>query len=175
MAGGDTGALGGEAAQTYCKASDRTDIGERFFLDAKSSDGVYLRVANVLDGSLDLATITEIELPTEDISRYELRVGDVLMTEGGDFDKLGTRVCMGGGRLRVAFTRITSLPFVQFPISSVTLASSVYPEIRPREELLHQHLTADDQSGYYKQHKADEFYYSPAASPRTGRYCHAPE
>lgn len=49
----------------------------------------YLRVANVQDGYLNLTTITEIELPSKDTARYELWYGDVLMTEGGDFDKLG--------------------------------------------------------------------------------------
>lgn len=49
----------------------------------------YLRVANVQDGYLNLDTITEIALPVDDVQRYELRRGDVLMTEGGDFDKLG--------------------------------------------------------------------------------------
>jgi len=49
----------------------------------------YLRVANVQDGYLDLSMITEVELPAEEVKRYELQRGDVLMTEGGDFDKLG--------------------------------------------------------------------------------------
>ncbi|MCZ7662520.1 MAG: restriction endonuclease subunit S [Thermoleophilia bacterium] len=49
----------------------------------------YLRVANVQDGYLDLETVTEIELPLHEARRYELELGDVLMTEGGDFDKLG--------------------------------------------------------------------------------------
>ena len=49
----------------------------------------YLRVANVQDGYLDLATITDIEVPAREANRYELQPGDVLMTEGGDFDKLG--------------------------------------------------------------------------------------
>ncbi|MEI8294527.1 MAG: restriction endonuclease subunit S [bacterium] len=49
----------------------------------------YLRAANVQDGRLDLAKITTIELPEYLTSRYELKVGDVLMTEGGDLDKLG--------------------------------------------------------------------------------------
>ena len=49
----------------------------------------YLRVANVQDGYLELKHITQVELPPSDVSRYELRVGDMLMTEGGDFDKLG--------------------------------------------------------------------------------------
>ncbi|HEX9641097.1 MAG TPA: restriction endonuclease subunit S [Candidatus Krumholzibacteria bacterium] len=49
----------------------------------------YLRVANVQDGYLDLETITEVELPAREARRFELESGDVLMTEGGDFDKLG--------------------------------------------------------------------------------------
>ncbi len=49
----------------------------------------YLRVANVQDGYLALDDIAEVELPWQDAARYELQEGDVLMTEGGDFDKLG--------------------------------------------------------------------------------------
>lgn len=49
----------------------------------------YLRVANVQDGYLDLQEITTIRLPVTAVSHHELRPGDVLMTEGGDFDKLG--------------------------------------------------------------------------------------
>ncbi|MGH9893303.1 MAG: restriction endonuclease subunit S, partial [bacterium] len=49
----------------------------------------YLRVANVQDGRIDLNDVAEVELPEKDAARYELREGDVLMTEGGDFDKLG--------------------------------------------------------------------------------------
>ena len=49
----------------------------------------YLRVANVQDGYLALDDIAEIELPAKETRRYELRPNDVLLTEGGDFDKLG--------------------------------------------------------------------------------------
>jgi len=49
----------------------------------------YLRVANVQDGYLDLSDIKNIELPKSEVNRYILKVNDVLMTEGGDFDKLG--------------------------------------------------------------------------------------
>ena len=49
----------------------------------------YLRVANVQDGYIDISDIKTIELPNNEISRYVLQKGDVLMTEGGDFDKLG--------------------------------------------------------------------------------------
>jgi type I restriction enzyme S subunit len=49
----------------------------------------YLRVANVQDGYLDLAEIKTIGLRESEVGRYTLQVGDVLLTEGGDFDKLG--------------------------------------------------------------------------------------
>ena len=49
----------------------------------------YLRVANVQDGYLDLDDVSTIELPADDLPRYRLQAGDVLMNEGGDFDKLG--------------------------------------------------------------------------------------
>ncbi|WP_295447086.1 restriction endonuclease subunit S [uncultured Thiodictyon sp.] len=49
----------------------------------------YLRVANVQDGYLDLNEIATIEIPADDLARYSLRPGDVLMNEGGDYDKLG--------------------------------------------------------------------------------------
>lgn len=49
----------------------------------------YLRVANVQDGFLDLDEVATIEIPADDLPRYRLRAGDVLMNEGGDFDKLG--------------------------------------------------------------------------------------
>lgn len=49
----------------------------------------YLRVANVQDGYLDLSEIKEIHVRPKEVSRYALQCGDVLLTEGGDFDKLG--------------------------------------------------------------------------------------
>jgi type I restriction enzyme S subunit len=49
----------------------------------------YLRVANVQDGRVDLSEIKTIDVEAAQVERYALRAGDVLMTEGGDFDKLG--------------------------------------------------------------------------------------
>ncbi len=49
----------------------------------------YLRVANVQDGHLDLGTVTEITVPRATARSSTLKRGDVLMTEGGDLDKLG--------------------------------------------------------------------------------------
>jgi type I restriction enzyme, S subunit len=57
--------------------------------DKQLIDVPYLRVANVQAGFLDLAEIKTISIPEEKIDRYRLEVGDLLLTEGGDYDKLG--------------------------------------------------------------------------------------
>ena len=49
----------------------------------------YLRVANVQDGYLDLSIVKSITIDQKDMKRYSLQEGDVLLTEGGDYDKLG--------------------------------------------------------------------------------------
>lgn len=52
----------------------------------------YLRVANVQPGRLALDEVKTVSVTEEQIPRHGLRVGDVLMTEGGDRDKLGRGV-----------------------------------------------------------------------------------
>lgn len=49
----------------------------------------YLRVANVQDGRLDLRKMKNIQVSAKDAEACLLQVGDVVLTEGGDFDKLG--------------------------------------------------------------------------------------
>ena len=49
----------------------------------------YLRVANVQAGCLDLTHVKSINVPLNEADRTTLLTGDVLMTEGGDIDKLG--------------------------------------------------------------------------------------
>jgi type I restriction enzyme, S subunit len=49
----------------------------------------YLRVANVQDGHFDLSEVKDIEVPKDSVERFRVKTGDVLLTEGGDFDKLG--------------------------------------------------------------------------------------
>jgi type I restriction enzyme S subunit len=56
----------------------------------------YLRVANVQDGRLDLSQVKKIEISPDQLTRYALLPGDVLMTEGGDFDKLGRGTVWNG-------------------------------------------------------------------------------
>jgi type I restriction enzyme S subunit len=55
----------------------------------KSIELPYLRVANVQDGHLDLSTIKTVRVRVDEVENYRLEIGDVLMTEGGDIDKLG--------------------------------------------------------------------------------------
>lgn len=56
----------------------------------------YLRVANVQAGHLDLSEIKEVTVPADLAERTALRPGDVLMTEGGDLDKLGRGTVWNG-------------------------------------------------------------------------------
>jgi type I restriction enzyme, S subunit len=49
----------------------------------------YMRVANVQDGYIDLSDVALIEVAKTEVEKYSLQVGDVLMNEGGDYDKLG--------------------------------------------------------------------------------------
>lgn len=49
----------------------------------------YLRVANVQDGYFNLDEIAELNLPLRITEQYLVQIGDILVTEGGDIDKLG--------------------------------------------------------------------------------------
>ncbi|MCE0849485.1 restriction endonuclease subunit S [Pseudomonas asiatica] len=49
----------------------------------------YLRVANVQRGHLVLDQIKEVEIPEDEVEKYLLTNGDLLITEGGDWDKVG--------------------------------------------------------------------------------------
>lgn len=59
-------------------------------------DFPYLRVANVQAGYTDLAVMKTIPLPLVELDTYRLVKGDVLLTEGGDWDKLGRSAVWGG-------------------------------------------------------------------------------
>lgn len=49
----------------------------------------YMAVSNVKDGYIDWSTVKKIDVTDEEISRYRLLKDDVLITEGGDPDKVG--------------------------------------------------------------------------------------
>ena len=58
----------------------------------------YLRVANVQAGYIDLTEVKTTPATEEEILQFALQNGDVLLTEGGDFDKLG-RGCLWNGQV----------------------------------------------------------------------------
>lgn len=57
--------------------------------NAPLTDTPYLAVSNVKDGYLDLSTVSSIPITAIERDRYLLKSGDILLTEGGDPDKLG--------------------------------------------------------------------------------------
>ena len=56
----------------------------------------YLRVANVQDGFLDLGEIKTITIRRGEERKFALAPGDLVMTEGGDPDKLGRAAVWNG-------------------------------------------------------------------------------
>jgi type I restriction enzyme S subunit len=70
----------------------------KFYEGEQLRDFPYLRVANVQAGHLALKTVKSLRLPLSEAKRATLQIGDVLMTEGGDPDKLG-RGCVWNGEI----------------------------------------------------------------------------
>jgi len=64
-------------------------LGRKLANAIKTRSVPYLRVANVKDGFFDLSEVYEINATEPEIERYRLQYGDLLLTEGGDRDKLG--------------------------------------------------------------------------------------
>ena len=64
--------------------------------DVETVEYPYLRVANVQDGYVDLHDVTLLDVPPAVAAGVMLRAGDVLMTEGGDLDKLGRGTVWNG-------------------------------------------------------------------------------
>ncbi|MCK8584572.1 restriction endonuclease subunit S [Yersinia ruckeri] len=49
----------------------------------------YLSVANVQRGYIDLSVVKTTEIPLEEMEKYKVYNSDLLITEGGDWDKVG--------------------------------------------------------------------------------------
>ena len=81
-------------AWKFVKLGDVSEVVSGVTLGRKIRNGEtrkvpYLRVANVKDGYLDLDDVYGIEATESEIESLRLEVGDLLLTEGGDRDKLG--------------------------------------------------------------------------------------
>ncbi|GAA2606643.1 restriction endonuclease subunit S [Actinomadura fulvescens] len=83
-----------QTAESTALLSEVADISSGVTLGSEpAGDGSievpYLRVANVQDGYIDTSEVKAIRIFRSQMERFRLEAGDVLLTEGGDFDKLG--------------------------------------------------------------------------------------
>lgn len=73
-------------------------VGRKYNAGAELVEIPYLRVANVQVDHVDLSDMTTILVTPEEAEKYRLKPGQLLMTEGGDRDKLG-RGCLWRGEI----------------------------------------------------------------------------
>lgn len=73
-------------------------LGKKYESLDKLIEMPYLRVANVQGEYVDLGNIATISVLPEEVEKYSLHAGELLMTEGGDRDKLG-RGCVWNGEI----------------------------------------------------------------------------
>lgn len=85
-----TNPKGWEEQPLHALADIRSGVTKGKKVDIKNSVTLpYMRVANVQDGYLDLSDIKQIVVSKADAKKCLLKHGDLLLTEGGDPDKLG--------------------------------------------------------------------------------------
>ena len=75
------------ALETFATVRSGVTLGRS--LQGETLSLPYLRVANVQDGWLDLASVKTVDVLASEEVKWRLQPGDLLMTEGGDWDKLG--------------------------------------------------------------------------------------
>ncbi|MEV7857523.1 restriction endonuclease subunit S [Streptomyces hirsutus] len=95
--------MSADNAFPYAPLSDLADVTGGVTLGRTIPDGAsvelpYLRVANVQDGYIDTTDMNTVRVLRSEVQRYAARKGDLLLTEGGDFDKLG-RGAVWDGRI----------------------------------------------------------------------------
>lgn len=78
----------------WCRFEDIVDIQSGITKGRKLTNRVlttvpYLSVANVQRGYVDVTSIKSVELPVDEVEKYQVLTGDLLITEGGDWDKVG--------------------------------------------------------------------------------------
>ena len=86
------------ALKRYATVKSGITLGKQYPVGTKLISVPYLRVANVQDGFVNTETVTHLNVTPEEATQYALPKGCVLMTEGGDRDKLG-RGCVWNGEI----------------------------------------------------------------------------
>lgn len=90
----------GIAKLQYCaKIRSGITLGKKYPVGTEVIERPYLRVANVQNGGVVLDNLKSVGVSVEDDLQYRLSAGEVLMTEGGDRDKLG-RGCVWQGQIQ---------------------------------------------------------------------------
>lgn len=86
-------AFGDELDGTTCRLDEIAEISSGITKGRRTSEPTrlipYLAVVNVQAGHLSLDPLKEIEATEAEVKRYSLKEGDLVLTEGGDPDKLG--------------------------------------------------------------------------------------
>ena len=90
----------------------------------------YMRVGNVKDGHLDLNEVKTMEIKRSEVEKLRIEPGDLLMTEGGDPDKLG-RAALWCGEIDLCvhqnhIFKVRSNSALLLPEYLRSLASSAY-------------------------------------------------
>lgn len=72
-----------------------------------SGDNVrpYLRVANVFDGWIDYGDIERMHFPCDELDKFELQVGDILLNEGQSLELVGRSAIYDGGYPGMCFQK----------------------------------------------------------------------
>ena len=84
----------------------------------------YLRVANVQRDYLELSQVKTIEVPEHEIEKYQLVQDDILINEGGDFDKVG-RACVWNSEIDECIHQNHIFRFRPFESMSIWLNSTI--------------------------------------------------
>lgn len=84
----------------FAKIRAGITLGKKYSNDEELVELPYLRVANVQGEYVDLTDVATIRVKPDEVDKYKLHTGELLMTEGGDRDKLG-RGCVWKGELEV--------------------------------------------------------------------------
>jgi type I restriction enzyme, S subunit len=92
-----------DASTDWMPLGELADVESGFTLGSEPSGSSsvevpYLRVANVQNSYIDTTEMKKIRILRSQVARYMVEPEDVLLTEGGDFDKLG-RGAVWDGRI----------------------------------------------------------------------------
>ncbi len=83
----------------YASLRSGLTLGKKYPPDSKLIEVPYLRVANVQGDYIKLDDVATAFVQQEEIDKYSLHKGELLLTEGGDRDKLG-RGCIWNGEIQ---------------------------------------------------------------------------